>query len=97
LRLYLESLRADPKTTEEELQAASTFVKELQVRETDANATIRNLLDTIRELRDVKKQLEADLDMAQDVNETQARLAANKVARMVSAAHNVKAEIKKDV
>lgn len=96
LRESLESLNTDIRTKEEELRAANTLVENLQRRDEDATVTIANLRGNIRQLQAANEQLEADLDMAQDVNDKQARLAANRAARTRASTGGMKPEIKEE-
>lgn len=94
LKESFQVLRVDLQSKEEELHAANILVESLQTRDVVATENIRNLEDKILELRKTIEQLEADLIIAQDINDKRDQLAANRAARMRSSNPGLKREIK---
>jgi chromosome segregation ATPase len=94
----LKSLSADLRSKEDELQTANLLLEYYKEPESSATEAINNLEAKIRQLQAANKELEEDLDIAQEVNNKQAQLAANKSARMMfsTPTRGVKREMEED-
>lgn len=82
LRKSIESVNETLPTTRSSLEITNSLVKDLQIKDIDLSTTLETLRSDVMRLQATNEQLEADLDIAQEINGKQAQLAANRVSRM---------------
>lgn len=96
LGLEISMLKKALSAKEEELRATNLLLEDLMVRESSATDAINILQTKIQRLEAANTELEEDLEIAQEVNNKQAQLAANRAARMRSSTYGVKREREDD-
>ena len=91
LRKSIECVNETLRTTRSSLETTNSLVKDLQTKDTDLSTTLETLRSDVMRLQATNEQLEADLDVAQEINGKQAQLAANRVSRTRAPADNFRA------